>query len=164
MKKEELLKVINALPEDAEVDIDITPANVRVPEYREPEIRCYQDLIDKHRVLFGFTIDNCSDVVPDYIESGVVEGRVNIFEQKHHAEAALAIAQISQVLPYYCEPFTEEEWQNPDVKKFVIGVAAGKTMVYETSLLRSFPAFRTKVQAETFARYNEDVLIKANTL
>lgn len=156
MKKEELLKIINALPDGTDVDIDIAPSRQEEEEWKEPDIKCYQDLASSQNTLYGFMIYGPS-INPDYAKSDIVAASA-IFEQRCQAESALAMAQLSQVLPYYCEPFTEEELQNGLVIKYGIGAAPSRLYVYDTNLLRAFLMFRTREQAESFLKHNEQLI------
>lgn len=42
------------------------------------------------------------------------------FLPKKHAKSALAMAQISQLIPFYGGEITDEEWKDSDMKKYVI--------------------------------------------
>lgn len=79
----------------------------------------------------------------------------NVFLNEKYAKSALALAQISQILPYYD---TNVNWDDCDKPKYCIirrGNEADTTDFYE---LRHLLAFNTIAEAERFLKYNEQLV------
>lgn len=86
---------------------------------------------------------------------------VNIFRLKKHAKAALALAQISQLMPYYGGEITDEKWSNDEWKYSISidnkGIINNISMVH----LKEIIAFHTEEQRDKFLSFPENVkLIK----
>ena len=81
----------------------------------------------------------------------------NIFIDIQHAKSALAMAQISQLMPYYGGAITKEEWNDDDLPKYVIFRMKNH---YETGLVYKtydLLAFHTKEQGDRFLSFPENV-------
>lgn len=81
----------------------------------------------------------------------------NTFIDEQHAKAALAMAQISQLMPYYGGEITNEEWRDCHKAKYIIGRDAnmlGRRVEYTT---HQFIAFRTEEDRERFISREENV-------
>lgn len=79
----------------------------------------------------------------------------NVFLTEKHAKSALAMAQISQLIPYYGGAITDEEWNNQNMPKFVLyrnGNGIKSDTMWNTY---EFIAFHTKEQRDDFLKYNE---------
>lgn len=44
----------------------------------------------------------------------------NVFLTEKHAKSALAMAQISQLIPYYGGKITNDEWKDSSIRKYII--------------------------------------------
>lgn len=67
----------------------------------------------------------------------------------------LAMAQISQLMPYYGGEITDEEWKNGNINKYVIEAKYDYTIKYIKNSLRVFLAFHTEEQRNSFLKNNE---------
>lgn len=79
----------------------------------------------------------------------------NVFLTEKHAKSALAMAQISQLIPHYGGEITDEEWNNQDIPKFILsrrGNGIRSDTMWNTY---EFIAFHTKEQRDDFLKYNE---------
>lgn len=83
----------------------------------------------------------------------------NVFISERYAKSALALAQISQLMPYYGGEITDEEWEK-DNYIYTIEVSNGK--IYESwCKTKHLIAFHTKKQLNKFLSFPENVqLIK----
>ena len=80
----------------------------------------------------------------------------NIFVSKKYAKAALALAQISQLMPYYGGEITDKEWKEYTHKYLVNCIE--NILVYENYIGRkSFIAFHTEEQRDRFMSFPENV-------
>ena len=100
------------------------------------------------------TIVSLSEAVHDI---NTIPRNRNIFASKKYAKSALAMAQISQLLPYYGGEITKEEWNDADLPKYVIFRMKNH---YETGLIYNtydLLAFHTKEQGDRFLSFPENV-------
>lgn len=81
----------------------------------------------------------------------------NVFLTEKHAKSVLAMAQISQLMPYYGGEITDEEWENPCFKPVIERV---NNRIYTTSYFDTykFLAFHTKEQRDMFLENNEQLV------
>lgn len=79
----------------------------------------------------------------------------NVFISERYAKSALALSQISQLMPYYGGEITDEEWEK-DNYKYAIEVSNGK--IYESwCKTKHLIAFHTKGQLQKFLSFPENV-------
>lgn len=106
----------------------------------------------------GFYISNTSGI--SHVNTDVNKNDSwdkNIFIDIQHAKSALAMAQISQLMPYYGGAITKEEWNDDDLPKYVIFRMKNH---YETGLVYKtydLLAFHTKEQGDRFLSFPENV-------
>jgi len=82
----------------------------------------------------------------------------NIFLTVKHAKSALAMAQISQLMPYYGGEITDEEWRDFNITKMVI-MRKGNAVAKEISFsMHEFLAFHTEEQRDEFLKNNEQLV------
>lgn len=78
------------------------------------EVRTWKDI----KKIKGVHIDTNSNI--HTIECLKDKFDKNIFINEKHAKSALAIAQISQLMPYYGGAITDEEWRDDNMPKYYI--------------------------------------------
>ena len=81
---------------------------------------------------------------------------MNIFILEKHAKSALALAQISQLIPYYGGEVTNEEWMNNE-RKFAIVVYNGELKPFTHVNNKVLIAFHTEQQRTEFMSFPENV-------
>ena len=81
----------------------------------------------------------------------------NIFLTNKHAKSTLAMAQISQLMPYYCGEITDEEWLEDKIK-YTIGKKGKKAYGDERVCTYMFLAFHTEEQRDEFLKNNEQLV------
>lgn len=82
----------------------------------------------------------------------------NIFLTEKHAKSALAMAQISQLIPYYGGEITNDEWKDSSIRKYIIfrkGSVVGRCEAYSNYELL---AFHTQKQRDEFLKNNEQLV------
>lgn len=81
-----------------------------------------------------------------------------IFLNKKCAKSALAMAQISQLMPYYGGEITDNEWEYASINKYVIfkEVNCIKTAIFYSNY--EFLAFHTAEQRDEFLKNNEQLV------
>lgn len=82
----------------------------------------------------------------------------NVFLTEKHAKSALAMAQISQLMPYYGGEITDEEWKDGTLRKFVIIREGTSILSSWYTNAYSFLAFHTEEQRDGFLKNNEQLV------
>ena len=92
------------------------------------------------------------------ISNGVSDrSNAHLFLTEKHAKSALAMAQISQLMPYYGE-ITDEEWEDTDIFKYIIYRKKNKITFGSYLDIYGFLAFRTEEQRDGFLKNNEQLV------
>lgn len=81
----------------------------------------------------------------------------NVFLNKKYLKAALALAQISQLMPYYGGEVTDKEWSNNEWKYSIIIDDKGIINNTSTVHLKEIIAFHTEEQRDRFLSFPENV-------
>ena len=82
----------------------------------------------------------------------------NVFLTEKEAKSALAMSQISQLMPYYGGAITDEEWLDGDITKYVITRYEGQSSLDITIFWYRFLAFHTEEQRDSFYENNEQLV------
>ena len=83
----------------------------------------------------------------------------NLFIDEKHAKSALAMSQISQLIPYYGGVITDTEWNNSNVRKYVI-TRQNNYIVYESfKIIYHLLAFHTREQRDEFLKNNKQLVM-----
>lgn len=110
---------------------------------------------DLNRISGCYITDNCIiRPATNIIANG--ENK-NVFLTEKHAKSALAMAQISQLMPYYGGEITDEEWLEGKTKYTIEKnekKACGDKRVVTYMLL----AFHTEEQRDEFLKNNEQLV------
>ena len=107
--------------------------------------------------IMGAYIDVDSEIC--FVSNSEICGQnMNIFLTEKHAKSALAMAQISQLIPYYGGEMTDEELEDVKITKFSIYRERDK--IGRTYFTRGyeFLAFHTAEQRDEFIRNNEQLV------
>lgn len=139
------------VPDDCEVKI------VRKEEEtKKPVIRTYQDLIDNKVELSGFYITNQSDIFS--VKGMALNFNRLISSSEKVAKSMLAMAMISQLMPYYGGEITKKEWNNKNIDKYCL-INIENNIEEDTMFRRKyFLAFHTEKQRDEFLKYNEQLV------
>lgn len=105
----------------------------------------------------GYYINTHSDICE--IDQANDSTNRNVFLTEKHAKSALAMAQISQLIPHYGGEITDEEWNNQDIPKFVLSRNGNDIKSDTLWYTYEFIAFHTKEQRDAFLEYNEQLVI-----
>lgn len=81
----------------------------------------------------------------------------NIFIDIQHAKSTLAMAQISQLMPYYGGAITKEEWGDFGLAKYVITRCGNDSETGVAHSYYEFLAFHTEEQRDRFLSFPENV-------
>lgn len=82
----------------------------------------------------------------------------NVFLTEKHAKSALAMAQISQLIPFYGGEITDKEWKDSDMKKYVITRDCNEIKSAVNYIRYEFLAFHTEEQRNVFLKNNEQLV------
>ena len=82
----------------------------------------------------------------------------SVFLTEKEAKSALAMSQISQLMPYYGGAITDEEWLDSDTTKYVIRRSKGQSVLEDTIFYYHFLAFHTKEQRDDFFEHNYELV------
>lgn len=119
---------------------------------KNKEVNIWRDI----KCINGVYIDINSELEPvEEILSGE-DGDENIFLTEKYAKAALALAQISQLMPYYGGQITNEEWES-DEWKYSITVDRNEIAFCSSTHIKYLIAFHTEEQRDRFLSFPENV-------
>lgn len=142
------------IPDGCEVQI------VRKKEKKEPVIRTYQDIIDNAvNIDIGYWIGDNSSI--NKLSSYTIncDEDKGIAASEKVAKSMLAMAMISQLMPYYGGEIAEGEWKDSTKYKYIIVLNKGKITKREwTTCNYYFLAFHTAEQCDEFLKYNEQLV------
>lgn len=136
------------IPEGYEIDKEKSSFE-KIVFKKKVEVNCWEDL----KRVTGVYITDSSCIVPAAV--GLVKPHnYNVFLNEKYAKSALALAQISQLLPYYD---TNVDWKN-GYNKYCIervgdGIKIGAWMHRYCVL-----AFNTESEAYRFLKHNEQLI------
>ena len=122
-----------------------------------PVIRTYQDLISNEIKIKGYVVDghSCINSIPE-IKACYLDKHIAASEKV--AKSMLAMAMISQLMPYYGGEITDEEWNNPTNNKYTIEKRYGTIYIDAYCSVNCFLAFHTDKQRDEFLKYNEQLV------
>jgi hypothetical protein len=136
------------IPEGYEIDKEKSSFE-KIVFKKKVEINCWEDL---KRVPGVYITDNsCFSPTPAGL---VLPHNRNVFLNEKYAKSALALAQISQLLPYYD---ADIDWESKDVK-YCITRSINNIMIGEWISRYCILTFNTKSEAERFLKYNEQLV------
>ena len=142
-------------PEGYEIDKENSTLERICFKKIEQEVRTWEDLIGKYVPRGSAYIAKDCQIgeINRYWAFGSNEN--NLFIDSKHAKSALAMAQISQLMTYYGNEITDEEWADGYTAKYCISKNNGiltKVILFNFSVLL---AFHTEEQRDNFLKYNE---------
>ena len=144
------------IPDDCEVKI--VKKEEKKEEKKGSVIRTYQDLIDNEVIIEeGYWIDEDSKICSTHCLFPMSSDK-NMAASEKVAKSMLAMAQISQLMPYYGGEVTDEEWYNINLLKHCITCRNNKVYKEGLGQLRVFLAFHTSKQRDEFLKYNEQLV------
>lgn len=138
------------IPEGYEIDKEKSTFEKIVFKKKEEVVNCWEDI----KRINGVWITQLSDIqsyegVPPY------RTNKNVFLNKKYAKSALALAQISQLLPYYD---SKVDWDSNKARKYCI-CRYQNTIIIDWCENYYHPiAFNTREEAERFLKHNEQLV------
>lgn len=145
------------IPDDCEVQII-----KKKEEGKWPVIKTYQDLINSEVRGKGFYIDNTfgDDVKISKDDDALIAlCNKDMAASEKVAKSMLAMAMISQLMPYYGGAITDDEWKETCwTSKYTISKNNNKIEADSWSTKYHFLAFHTSKQRDEFLKYNEQLV------
>lgn len=138
------------IPEGYEIDKEKSTFE-NIVFKKKPIVNCWKDLPK----ISGVRIENTSSEISTSYDYPVSITSRNIFLNKKYAKSALALAQISQLLPYYD---SKVNWDNRYCEKYVIIETPNGLAIDINYNIYRFLAFNTYEEAERFLKYNEQLV------
>jgi hypothetical protein len=136
------------IPEGYEIDKEKSSFE-KIVFKKKTEVNCWEDL--KH--VPGVYIAENSHIIP--APAGLVlPHNKNVFLNEKYAKSALALAQISQLLPYYV---INVDWKS-DKDKYCICRVKNKIEIIPWIQKYHVLAFNTEDEAERFLKHNEQLV------
>ena len=144
-------------------EIDKESSTFECIKFKPKGIKTWNDLCaaslnsDEVRVS-GYRIWDCYSNI--YVTNKLIASDYsrNVFLTKKEAKSSLAMAQISQLMPYYGGAITDEEWINNTIYKYVIERINGKICKGCSVTAYSYIAFHTIEQRARFLENNEQLV------
>jgi hypothetical protein len=136
------------VPEGYEIDKENSSFE-KIVFKKKHEVNCWKDL--KHVPGVYITDNSCLVPAPS---DRVLHHNRNIFLNEKYAKSALALAQISQLLPYYD---TNVDWTLTN-DKFCISRIGNKIKIERWVGIHHVLAFNSISEADRFLKHNEQLV------
>lgn len=141
------------VPDDCEVKI------VKKEEKKKPVIRTYQDLISNKIKISGYFISSQDATIKENNSCEASEITKDVASSYKVAKSMLAMAMISQLMPYYGKEICDAEWCDSKIEKYVLNRDNSNTILKNTvSYNYYFLAFHTAEQRDAFLKYNKQLV------
>ena len=147
---EEIKEIKINIPKGYEIDEENSTFSC-IKFKKRPEVNIWEDINYLTRCTISFDSSLCA-----LGKTRNKRDNVNIFRLKKHAKAALALAQISQLMPYYGGEITDKEWKN-NKRKFTIVAYNGEIKPFTHVNDKVLIAFHTEQQRTEFMSFPENV-------
>ena len=144
------------IPEEYEIDKEQSTFEKIVFKKKEKEVKTWEDLINRDLSSSSKYITSWS-FIQGAVGDKFSHNDKNCFIDYKHAKSALAMAQISQLMPYYGGAITDKEWGDLTAKHII--ARNNKKIILRTNTNPfSFLAFHTRRQRDLFLRYNRELV------
>lgn len=136
------------IPEGYEIDKEKSSFE-KIVFKKKIEVNCWEDL----KRVTGVFVNDASllNSAPDCL---VLPHNKNVFLNEKYAKSALALAQISQLLPHYD---TDVDWTT-DSEKVCISCIKNKIEIRSWMGIYHVLAFNSRSEAERFLEHNEQLV------
>ena len=136
------------IPEGYEIDMEKSNFE-RIVFKKKKAINCWEDLEKVEGVFINYAsnIQECGESISE-------DDNKNVFLNEKYAKSALALAQISQLLPYYN---TNVNWDLCTYKHCIVKAYNDLTINISQNIYHML-AFNTREEAERFLKYNKQLV------
>ena len=147
------------VPDGYEIDEEKSTFEKIVFKKNKKVIKTWDDLVGRNKPEGSVYIDDYSQIMGLGSDNsfGGDEDK-NVFIDERHAKSALAMAQISQLMPYYGGAITNEEWLANNDKYIIRNGRNEIDALPKVSYERYFLAFHTPEQRDEFLKNNEQLV------
>lgn len=145
MEKEIKIQV----PEGYEIDKEKSSFERIVFKKKEEKVNSWKDL----EKISGYAITTENNI-GHYSELSVIEENKNVFLNEKYAKSALALAQISQLLPYYD---SKVNWDRSTIK-YCIARTGNQLYIDTWQSLYNPLAFNSREEARRFLKHNKQLV------
>ena len=136
------------IPEGYEIDMEKSTFE-RIVFKKKTIINSWEDLENIKGVFINY-----ASIIQEVRESILDDDNRNVFLNEKYAKSALALAQISQLLPYYD---TNVDWNRAAVKYCIVRI--GNEIHIDTKQSSyHLLAFNSREEAKRFLKYNEQLV------
>ncbi len=135
------------IPKGYEIDMEKSTFE-RIVFKKKKVINCWEDLEEIEGVFI--TKDSC---MVNYKGSNDILNK-NVFINEKYAKSALALAQISQLLPYYD---SKVDWSRATIKYCIVKMN-NEIHIDAKQFSYNLLAFISREEAERFLKYNEQLV------
>lgn len=135
------------VPEGYEIDMEKSTFE-RIVFKKKGTINCWEDL----EKIKGVCISSICSIYS--YEGNNSSSNKNVFLNEKYAKSAIALAQISQLLPYYD---SNVDWKN-DKFKYCIDMQHNKIVIKQWITTYHVLAFNSEEEAERFLKHNEQLV------
>lgn len=137
------------IPKGYEIDMEKSTFE-RIVFKKKKDINSWEDLEKVEGVFINYNSDiqKCGETIPSEVDK-------NVFLNEKYAKSALALAQISQLLPYYD---SKVNWDNEDECKFCIFRVNNRITIDTSYCGYELLAFKSIKEAGRFLKYNEQLV------
>ena len=138
------------IPKGYEIDMEKSTFEIIVFKKKENTINSWEDL----KKIEGYYINNNSNIA---YSGGLLENQEqhkNVFLDRKYVKSALAMAQISQLFPYYD---SNVDWGNAKYK-YCIDREYNRILINQWTSVYHVLAFNSREEAERFLKYNEQLV------
>lgn len=138
------------IPEGYEIDKEKSTFE-KIVFKKKKAVNCWEDIED----ISGTWIGEDSEVY-DYCVNPCIpcDSNKNVFLNEKYAKSALALAQISQLLPYYD---SNVDWETSYIK-WIISREWNNIVIRQCAITYHVMAFNTREEAERFLKHNEQLV------
>lgn len=140
------------IPEGYEIDKEKSTLEKIVFKKKEEVVNCWKDI----KRIVGSWIGYDSRI-NGYSDNPVIhafDGNKNVFLNEKYAKSALALAQISQLLPYYD---SNVDWETSYIK-WIISREWNNIVIRQCAITYHVMSFNTREEAERFLKHNEQLV------
>lgn len=158
VKMDKPKEITISIPDGYEIDEDLSSFD-KIIFKKKRQIKTWDDLLDKDVPNKSIFISNNSLLHESYYKSNTFcQYDKNIFIDERHAKSALAMAQISMLIPYYGGAITNEEWEDDNLFKYNIERYKNTVYLDGHSTMYTFLAFHTEEQRDSFYENNKQLV------
>lgn len=153
---EETKEIKISIPEGYEIDTKNSTFECIKFKKKVKEVNTWKD-ISKLQGFYILEDSTIKELDPVYHNIRAMRENTNVFINRKYAKSALALAQISQLMPYYRGEITDEEWRDVKLKKYGVIYYNNKiatNIYYDT---KQIIGFHTEEQLNRFLSFPENM-------